>query len=160
VRWIVLAALFLAIASCNAQQHQAMQLAPAHCHVQNGLPDPTCTSGAVFAGVTTAQVCKPGYSQSVRNVPSSEKSQVYQEYGITHHSSGAYEVDHLISLELGGSNSIKNLWPEAALPKPGFHEKDQIENYLHVQVCSGKMKLQDAQHAIATNWKQFLVNIQ
>ena len=25
------------------------------------------------------------------------------------------EVDHLISLELGGSNSIKNLWPDFTL---------------------------------------------
>jgi hypothetical protein len=27
---------------------------------------------------------------------------------------GAYEVDHLIPLELGGDNVIANLWPEAA----------------------------------------------
>ena len=33
-----------------------------------------------------------------------------------------------MSLELGGSNDIKNLWPEAALPTPGFHEKDAVED--------------------------------
>jgi 5-methylcytosine-specific restriction endonuclease McrA len=27
---------------------------------------------------------------------------------------GAFEVDHLIPLELGGDNVIANLWPEAA----------------------------------------------
>jgi hypothetical protein len=42
--------------------------------------------------------------------------------------------------------------PEAAAPPPGFHEKDQVENYLHDQVCSGRMNLIDAQRAIATNW--------
>lgn len=52
----------------------------------------------------------------------------------------------------GGSNNIANLWPEAASPKPGFHEKDQIENYLHDQVCSGAIPLKQAQIEIATNW--------
>jgi hypothetical protein len=41
-------------------------------------------------------------------------------------------------LEPGRSNSIRNLWPEAALPEPGFHEKDKIENDLHRQVCASK----------------------
>ena len=63
-----------------------------------------------------------------------------------------YEVDHLISLELGGSNEIANLWPEAASPTPGFHQKDQVENYLHDQVCSGAISLREAQNEIATNW--------
>jgi hypothetical protein len=40
------------------------------------------------------------------------KREVYEEYGITSHESGDYEVDHLVPLELGGSNSIKNLWPK------------------------------------------------
>jgi hypothetical protein len=93
-----------------------------------------------------------GYSRSVRNVPDSEKNQVYAEYGITHHTTGQYEVDHLISLELGGSNDISNLWPEAASPTPGFHEKDKVENYEHDQVCSGAVSLQQAQIEISTNW--------
>ena len=88
----------------------------------------------------------------MRNVPTSEKNQVYAEYGKTRHAPGQYEVDHLVSLELGGSNNIANLWPEAASPKPGFHEKDQVENYLHDQVCSGAIPLKQAQIEIATNW--------
>lgn len=158
MRYIVLAALFLTIAGCNAAQRQALQATPPHCHAQNGLPDPSCTTGAAFANVTVAQICKAGYAQSVRDVPQSEKNQVFAEYGIPKHPTGTYEVDHLISLELGGSNDLKNLWPEAALPKPGFHEKDGVEDFLHNQVCSGKLALKQAQTAIATNWKQFLNN--
>ncbi len=82
----------------------------------------------------------------------SEKDQVYAEYGIASHTAGEYEVDHLVSLELGGSNDIANLWPEPASPRPGFHEKDKVENYLHDQVCAGKISLADAQYQIATNW--------
>lgn len=65
---------------------------------------------------------------------------------------GTYEVDHLIPLELGGDNGIANLWPEAADPPPGFHQKDKVENWLHEQVCSGAIRLADAQRQIATDW--------
>jgi hypothetical protein len=122
------------------------------CVSKNALPDSACTPGAIFPDATKAMICQPGYSKNVRDVPNAEKDQVYAEYGITRHSPGEYEVDHLISLELGGSNDIANLWPEPAQPRPGFHEKDMVENYLHDQVCSGAISLQQAQSQIATNW--------
>ena len=118
----------------------------------NGLQDHACTPGAVFPSATKDQICQRGYSTSVRDVPNEVKQQVYASYGIQERKPGEYEVDHLVSLELGGSNDVANLWPEAAEPRPGFHEKDSVENYLHDQVCSGAMSLQDAQRQIATNW--------
>jgi hypothetical protein len=121
------------------------------CKVNGPYPDPACTPGAVFE-VTAVQVCVSGYSSSVRNVPESLKDQVYASYGIINRSPGQYEVDHLIPLELGGSNDIKNLFPEAASPKPGFHEKDKVENYLHDQVCDGRIDLQLAQDIIRDDW--------
>ena len=123
-----------------------------HCVAQNALPDKDCTPGAIIDGATKEQICVPGYSQSVRNVPDKEKNEVYASYNVTSHPTGAYEVDHLISLELGGSNDISNIWPEPASPTPGFHEKDKVENYLHKQVCDGKISLQEAQVEIANNW--------
>jgi hypothetical protein len=122
------------------------------CQVQGKLPDSACTPGAIIATATKDQICVPGYSKNVRDVTTAEKDQVFAEYGIQTHSTGEYEVDHLISLELGGSNDIANLWPEAAEPRPGFHEKDKVENYLHDQVCSGAIPLQQAQIEISTNW--------
>jgi hypothetical protein len=122
------------------------------CEVHGALPDTVCTPGAVFPDVTAAQICQRGYSSSVRNVPSEVGREVYRAYGITQRTTGEYEVDQLVPLEAGGSNDIANLWPEAAEPRPGFHEKDQVENYLHDQVCSGAMSLPEAQRTIATNW--------
>ena len=95
------------------------------------------------------EICQQGYSATVRNVSEETKQQVYREYGIYQHKTGEYEVDHIIPLEIGGSNDISNLFPEAASPKPGFHEKDQVENYLRVQVCGHKMDLKQAQAALA-----------
>ena len=67
------------------------------------------------------------------------------------------ELDHLISLELGGDplDSL-NLWPEPWANPDGAHQKDAVENALHRLVCAGKLSLTDAQHRIATNWKHAL----
>ena len=118
-------------------------------------PDLRITPGAVFANVTAAQVCVSGYSKSVRHVSSATKNQVFALYGITYHAPGAYEVDHLISLELGGSNDIHNLWPEPYQGPDNAHVKDVIENRLHRQVCSGAITLAEAQRQII-NWDRVL----
>lgn len=55
----------------------------------------------------------------MRNVPERVKDLVERRYGITKHSRATYEMDHLLPLELGGSNRQANLWPEAAAPRPG-----------------------------------------
>jgi len=176
---IVIAALALVCCSCNAnitisaggtpgasgssnaggttqpvgtEPHWGVQSKTTGCQAHDGLPDSACTPGDIIPTATKAVICQSGYASSVRNVPTSEKDQDYAAYGIFHHAAGQYEVDHLVSLELGGSNSLANLWPEAASPKPGFHEKDQVENYLHDQVCSGAISLKEAQIEIATNW--------
>lgn len=136
-----------------SSQHQfGVQTKTSGCMARGALPDPACTPGALLSTGTKDAICQSGYSKGVRNVPVSEKDQVYAEYGIASHTAGAYEVDHLVSLELGGSNDIANLWPQLASPTPGFHQKDEVENYLHAQVCSGAIDLQKAQIEIATNW--------
>jgi hypothetical protein len=59
------------------------------------------------------------------------------------------ELDHLVPLELGGSNDMKNFWVEAGrIPNP----KDTVENRLHREVCAGKISLHTAQLDIAHNW--------
>ena len=123
------------------------------CAVQDALPDPDCTPGAIFPEATKDQVCVSGYTKTVRNVQTTLKKQVYREYGIAYPPTyGTYEADHFIPLALGGSNDIANLFPEAAEPQPGFREKDLVENYLHIHVCDGTIPLAAAQRAIATDW--------
>jgi hypothetical protein len=124
------------------------------------LPSPDLTPGAAF-NVTKRQICTPGYASSVRKVSATTKRVVFQSYGLAGNHT-AYcddddklgcEADHLISLELGGSNDIANLWPE---PYGGTvwnaHVKDKLENRLHALVCRGEVSLQDAQREIATDW--------
>jgi hypothetical protein len=128
------------------------QSAPAEQQGSPIQPDSQLTPGATLA-VTTDDICVPGYTQVVRDVPAAVKRQVYAEYGIAHHAPGEYEVDHLISLELGGSNSIRNLWPQSYRTQPwNAHVKDALEDELHRLVCSGQLDLKTAQHDIARDW--------
>jgi hypothetical protein len=115
------------------------------------LPDPKLTPGDVFPDATKDDVCTPGWSSEHRHVTESMRDQVYSEYGRTR-GPGCCEVDHLIPLELGGSNDIKNLWPQPDDPRPGDAEKDSLENDLHARVCRGEISLADAQKCIASNW--------
>lgn len=117
------------------------------CHVEGLLPDSACTPGAVET-TDLAVVCHTS-TRGRREVSREVRRHVLATYGLARRqASGAYEIDHLIPLELGGSNDIANLWPEAA---PGFHDKDRAENELHARVCAGRVRLEDAQRAIATN---------
>jgi 5-methylcytosine-specific restriction endonuclease McrA len=119
------------------------------CETHGLLPDGQCTPGAVET-TSLAVVCGSS-AERRRHVTEGMRRRVFAEYGLgTRHPEGAYEVDHLIPLELGGSNEIANLWPEAA---PGFHEKDKVEEKLHARVCTRRMTLEDAQRAIATDWR-------
>jgi 5-methylcytosine-specific restriction endonuclease McrA len=114
------------------------------------LPRHGLTPG-VALGVGAAQICRSGYAASVRNVPSSEKQDVYARYGLAD-VPYAHEVDHLVSLELGGSNALANLWPEPYRGRWGAHTKDTLENRLRDLVCAGRIALAHAQRIEAGDW--------
>ena len=119
------------------------------------LPDRRCSPGAYYSKLTRPVICAATFrTSSVRNVPDSEKNQVEIEYGLAPRPYGStLEIDHIVSLELGGSNGIANLFPERAAAHPGFHVKDVLENKLHTLVCGGQMALRTAQRQIAANWE-------
>jgi hypothetical protein len=115
-------------------------------------PNSSLTPGAVLT-TDASTICVPGYAASVRDVSTATKKQVYAEYGVSYPQAlGAYEVDHFIPLEIGGSNDIKNLWLEPATPAPGFHQKDQFENFEHGQVCDREITAAEAQSRMVSDW--------
>lgn len=119
----------------------------------NLLPDKVKTPGAVNTQLTKEILCNKSFRTSdYRHVPVSVKKKVFAEYGLPWMDRDKYEVDHLVSLELAGSNDITNLWPQAYEPQPGAREKDVVENYLHRRVCDNSLSLQEAQKEIAEDW--------
>lgn len=133
---------------------------PAHCTARDHdeLPDPACTPGATNPAVTQATlrstICRTGFTAAIRpplSYTSSVKGKVIRAYGdYAGKSFRSYELDHLVSLELGGAAwDVRNLWPEhPASPNP----KDTVENAAHRAVCDGRLSLKAAQIGIATNW--------
>ncbi len=116
-----------------------------------GLPSRLLTPGAVQTSDLNV-VCHQSTSLR-RSVSAALRSAVWKAYGVTVHTGATHEVDHLIPLELGGDNVLANLWPQPALPLPGFHQKDVLENVLHARVCrTHTMTLAVAQRLIATDW--------
>lgn len=118
------------------------------------LPDPTKTPGAIFKGVGIDELKKVGYTAKVRDVPLSLKKEVMARYGLPESDLSRVEIDHLISLELGGSNDVKNLWPQfyEAPGTYGARYKDILENKLHRLVVEGDVSLREAQREISTDW--------
>ena len=117
-------------------------------------PDPKLTPGVVNPAATKEMICVSGYTSQpgVRNVPDSLKKQVFAAYHIDS-STDKFEIDHLISLELGGANDIKNLWPQSYTTTPyNARIKDALENRLHKLICDGKVDMKTAQQEIAKDW--------
>ena len=111
-------------------------------------PPRPVTPGA--EGHSLAAIC-PLVSAALeaRRPSTAVKDQVYAEYGIRAGQHYLYRIDHLVPLELDGSNSIANLWPQLV---GASRAKDRLENTLHSMVCAGQITLASAQRAIRTNW--------
>jgi hypothetical protein len=136
-----------------------MNLTPSSCRMRESdqgepLPDPACTPGAVDPAVTQdtikVTICVSGWTATVR--PSSSDTGHWKliaeaNYGDSTGWTGEY--DHLVPLELGGANSVSNLWPEPGLIPNG---KDRVEGWLKKAVCAGAISLHDAQAEIAADW--------
>ena len=128
-----------------------------HCSYRDHgqLPDPRCTPGSIDPDATQADIrstiCKKGWTATVRPPePQTEQFKyhvAYPAYGTPQ--SERTELDHLVPLELGGSNDATNLWPEYP-PTP--NPKDKVEDALNAAVCEGRVSLTAAQDAIAADW--------
>jgi hypothetical protein len=119
--------------------------------VASNLPDPTLTPGAVLT-TDAAKICTAGFARSVRHTAYALKRAIYAEYHVVPQS-GRYEIDHLIPIALGGADVAANLWPHLHDTPSRAGDKDRLENFLHREVCAGRLPLHLAQTEIATDWR-------
>lgn len=119
------------------------------------LPDPVCTPGATFTKLTIKRLCRAGYVRRANHVSASVRSGLFFAYSVfDSREPGAYQIDHLVPLELGGSNARTNLWPQPRKSDEGhgYRDKDVLEKRLQERVCSGRTLLRAAQAAIRADW--------
>jgi hypothetical protein len=105
-------------------------------------------------------ICKSGWTATIRP-PVSYTNKLKLEQMEAGHLKGKpsdFELDHEVSLELGGHpTDPRNLWPEPYKPEPGARKKDQVEDFLHREVCAGRMPLRDAQQLIMSDWTKIVI---
>jgi hypothetical protein len=116
------------------------------------LPNTVLTPGAVRQ-ISKEQLCSMPAEDEGRTVPSELAMRVFHEYGIQKPRPRAYEMDYLITPALGGTEDIRNLWPQ---PYEGSvwtaRVKDALEDHLLALVCRGEIDLVAAQNEMASNW--------
>lgn len=119
-------------------------------------------AGQVDPLATVADICKPGWSAAHRNVTAANERAAYTRQGLAKNSGAcarvvlasgstapACIVDHVVSLENGGVNALANLQVQTIAESKA---KDRIENFLHAEICAGRLALDDAQ-GLERNWR-------
>ncbi len=103
--------------------------------------------------ISLEEVCMYPKAEVIsRDIPTDVQKTVFAAYGIKAPQADQFEVDYLITPDLGGTESIRNLWPQPYSVRWNAHVKDKLEERLHDLVCSGKLDLSTAQHDIAVDW--------
>ena len=114
-------------------------------------PRSAITPGEVRS-ITMAEVCQSQQAQVVVvDIPKETQNAVFAAYGMKP-DSGRFEIDYLITPDLGGADSIRNMWPQPYSTTWNARVKDQLEQRLHQLVCSGQMELPAAQRELAADW--------
>jgi len=115
------------------------------------LPIPALTPGAT-ARVTADELCA-GHGPSKEEIAPAVRLAVLRDYGMEGLPDAEYELDYLITPELGGSSDRRNLWPERYGSRVwNARVKDELEELLPGLVCRGAVDLTTAQRDIAADW--------
>jgi hypothetical protein len=116
------------------------------------IPNTRLTPGTVLT-TDARNVCAAASAEHAHFIPAATGQRVFAEYGIRSPRPRAYELDYLIAPELGGSDDIRNFWPQPySAAVWNSHVKDALEDRLHDLVCSGQLSLRAAQRDISTDW--------
>lgn len=114
------------------------------------LPVASLTPGAA-APMASGELCD-GRRPS-RVVAADVRRAVLVTYGMEDVPEDEYELDALITPELGGTTDARNLWPQRYTSLVWHARiKDVLEERLAADVCAGRVELTNAQRDLATDW--------
>lgn len=106
------------------------------------VPNPKLTPGKVAesdkdrGGVTTAM-----------------EQKVFARYRLPWSRRPQFKIDHLIPRELGGADSLENLWPQSIRARPyGTDRKELLTEVLLARIAKGQITLAQAQDQISKDW--------
>ena len=81
------------------------------------------------------------------------EKKVFARYHLPWSRRAEFKIDHLIPLELGGADTIDNLWPQNVRMRPyGAERKELLTEALLARVRAGQMTFAQAQEEIRRDW--------
>jgi hypothetical protein len=81
------------------------------------------------------------------------EQKVFARYRLPWASRPAFKIDHLIPVELGGADTIDNLWPQSLRARPyGAERKELLAEVFRLKIARGQMTLAQAQEQIGKDW--------
>ena len=91
-------------------------------------------------------ICKPGTSRrSSRRSRRGPAPRSSNEYAIAKKKRSDYAIDHLVPLDLGGTNGLTNLWPIPLKGTATPHRKAVVDAAVYKSMCAGFISLATAQ---------------
>jgi hypothetical protein len=119
---------------------------------QGVVPDSHLTPGAI-GRAKIGDLCSAPHEEVVGQVTTPLRNKVLNEYRIVDARAGDYEIDYLVAPGLGGTEDIRNLWPQPYTAQIwNAYTKDTLEERFHQLVCERQLDLAVAQRDIASNW--------
>jgi hypothetical protein len=116
------------------------------------LPRADLTPG-ITQPITVSEICGANRFGRTRPIPASVHQRVFQSYHADYRRAAEYELDHLITPELGGTQDARNLWPQPySRTAWNAYVKDELELHFHRLICDGKLDFATAQREMATDW--------
>jgi hypothetical protein len=147
----VLGLTILAVQLARTIQGQPASRVAATAVDAGALPLRSLTPGA--AGTVGMDALCGGRATAREPIPSSVRQVVLRQYRMEHVAEDEYELDYLITPELGGIPDPRNLWPERYSSGVwNARVKDDLERLLPRLVCEGAVDLPTAQRDIARDW--------
>ena len=81
------------------------------------------------------------------------EQKVFARYRLPWTRRNEFKIDHLIPVELGGADTINNLWPQSLRTKPyGADRKELLTEVLLTRIRASQMTLAQAQEQIGNDW--------
>jgi len=110
------------------------------------LPNSKYTPGDVSSFVMLNWICNHYIDSFPPSIVDVRKA--YSNYGVLLNDKN-YKLDFLIPISLGGTNSVKNMWPQTYKQ---WLAKNKIENDILFDICNGKISFKEAQELLAKDW--------
>ncbi len=116
---------------------------------KHGAPVPVGNDGKPLKpGFTWVHLQRPstGYTNKI-------KFALMAAAGISRSDSAKYELDHLWSIEAGGSpTDPRNLWLQPYVNPYGAKLKDRLENRIHDRICARATTIEQGGHDLTFDW--------